>query len=347
MRLAEYIWIDGTEPVGRLRSKTKVLKDIETPPVWNFDGSSTGQATTEKSDCRLVPVKRFHDPLLGDNNLLILCEVEDMDGTPGKNNHRRAAVESHKRHNGSKPIFGIEQEYLVDEFDNLKLGVTLAHDWTMNSAPEQGRFYCSVGYNNAFRRDFASEHLIACIKAKLNICGINLEVMPGQWEFQIGPVDPIKTADELWIARYLLYRLGEKHGLRVMLDSKPHPDFNGSGCHTNFSTAAMRRSYAECIKAAWKLGLDVVSSSAGMAVGKTLKANKFPKEYGHDYKSRLTGEFETCSYKQFKFGIGDRGASVRIPSHVRDSNGGYIEDRRPCADADPYQIVTYIMETTK
>ena len=60
---AEYIWLDGTEPTAQLRSKTKILDDdVTTPPIWGFDGSSTNQATGDKSDCVLKPVFGCPEP---------------------------------------------------------------------------------------------------------------------------------------------------------------------------------------------------------------------------------------------------------------------------------------------
>ena len=63
MRLAEYIWIDGTQPTPRLRSKTKVLADNQEPEIWGFDGSSTEQAEGINSDCVLFPIMACNDPL--------------------------------------------------------------------------------------------------------------------------------------------------------------------------------------------------------------------------------------------------------------------------------------------
>ncbi len=43
-------------------------------------------------------------------------------------------------------------------------------------------------------------------QAGLNISGINSEVLPGQWEYQIGPVGPLQLGDEVHLSRWLLHR---------------------------------------------------------------------------------------------------------------------------------------------
>jgi glutamine synthetase len=60
----------------------------------------------------------------------------------------------------------------------------------------QGPFYCGVGSESVYGRPLAEAHLDACIKAGLKISGINAEVMPGQWEFQIGPAGPLEMPDQ-------------------------------------------------------------------------------------------------------------------------------------------------------
>jgi glutamine synthetase len=67
--------------------------------------------------------------------------------------------------------------------------------------------------------------------------------------------------------------------------------------------------------------------------------------YGDGIESRLTGLHETCSYAEFRWGIGHRGASIRIPLHVAQDGHGYLEDRRPCANIDPYVVTRLMLES--
>jgi len=325
VKLAEYIWVDGAQPTPSLRSKTRVLDVDEEPPIWGFDGSSTNQAEGHNSDCVLRPVKTVSDPLRAGRDLLVLCEVLNTDLTPHRSNTRSVCTQVAYIHQEDDTWFGLEQEYTL-----LQNGRPLGFPKNGFPAP-QGQYYCSVGSQNAFGRPIAEKHLEACLTAGLKISGINAEVCPGQWEFQIGPAGPVEASDDLWLARYLLYRIAEDYDVNVSLDAKPvEGDWNGAGCHTNFSTKQMRESYDACERAA-----------------KALSQN--PAEhimnYGMGISKRLTGLHETCSYREYRWGVSDRGASVRIPWQVAKDKKGYIEDRRPNANCDPYVVTRLIVNT--
>ncbi len=322
---AEYIWMDGAEPTQKLRCKTKIIPIGQEPPNWGFDGSSTNQATGHASDCVLKPVYNCPDPVRGGPHRLVLCEVLLTDLTPHPTNTRAKLLEVAEKYKAHDMWIGIEQEYTF--FSGIKpLG------WPDNGFPApQFGYYCGVGADEVYGREIVEEHLDMCIDAGLMIAGINAEVMPAQWEFQIGPCGPVQASDQLWIARWLLYRVAEDYGVSATLAPKPvKGDWNGAGAHTNFSTKAMRESIVACEAAAKALGEEHALHIA---------------EYGAGIEERLTGKHETCSYKQFKYGVSDRGASVRIPWQVAVDGKGYIEDRRPCANMDPYVVTRLITNT--
>ncbi len=322
---AEYIWIDGTEPTAKLRSKTKVLGDGDELPIWGFDGSSTNQAPGDQSDCVLKPVTSVPDPIRGGDHKLVLCEVLDIDLTPHRSNTRAPLAAVVEEYGDQEPWFGIEQEYTF-----LKDGRPYGFPQGGYPAP-QGGYYCGVGSDEIFGRDVVEAHMEACIQAGLSLSGINAEVMIGQWEFQVGPLGPLEVSDQLWLARWLLYRVGEDFGIAATLDPKPvKGDWNGAGAHTNFSTKAMRESYDPIIAACDALGE---------------RAEEHVKHYGADIEHRLTGLHETAPWTEFNYGVSNRGASVRIPWQVAVDKKGYIEDRRPNANCDPYLVTRLITET--
>lgn len=322
---AEYIWLDGTIPTAQLRSKTKIIADGDEPPIWGFDGSSTQQATGDNSDVVLRPVLTVPDPIRGGKNVLVMTETLLTDMTPHPTNTRAACSTAAAKYSDFETWFGIEQEYTLFQ-GSAPLG------WPENGYPApQGDYYCGVGADVIFGREIVEEHMDACIEAGLHLAGINAEVMLGQWEFQIGAITAPQVADELWIARWLLSRIAEDHGVTASLAAKPVPgDWNGAGAHTNFSTRQMRNDYAPCVAAAEALGK---------------KASEHIAAYGAGIEDRLTGKHETKSYKEFSYGVSDRGASIRIPWQVARDQKGYIEDRRPNANVDPYVVTRMIIET--
>jgi glutamine synthetase len=322
---AEYIWVDGTQPTAKLRSKTKIVDDGHEPPIWGFDGSSTNQAPGERSDCVLRPVANFKDPIRGGDNRLVMCEVLLVDMSPHPTNTRAACAEVAAKVASDEYLFGLEQEYTF--FSGAR---PLGFPDSGYPAP-QGGYYCGVGADEVFGRPVVEAHLDAALHAGIHISGINAEVMPGQWEFQVGPLGALDVSDHLWVARWLLYRIGEGFGVSATLDPKPvRGDWNGAGCHTNFSTKAMRSEYQPNIDAAEALGK---------------RHDLHIENYGFGIEDRLTGLHETASYKEYNYGLSDRGASVRIPWQVEVDRKGYIEDRRPCANIDPYTVTRLIMET--
>ncbi len=322
---AEYIWIDGQEPTKKLRSKTKVVPNGTEPPVWGFDGSSTNQAPGNNSDCVLNPVKVVPDPIRGNDDVLVLCEVLTTDFEPHPSNTRAALVEIANKYAHHEPWFGIEQEYTF-----FKDGRPFGFPTGGYPAP-QGGYYCGIGADEIFGRPVVEAHTTNCLKAGLEISGTNAEVMIGQWEFQVGPLGPVEVSDEMWLARWLLYRTAEDFDISAHLDPKPvKGDWNGAGAHTNFSTREMRESYEACVAAAEALGK---------------RHDLHISNYGAEIEHRLTGLHETAPWTHYSYGVSDRGSSVRIPWQVAKEGKGYIEDRRPNANMDPYVVTRLITET--
>jgi glutamine synthetase len=180
---AEYVWIDGT---NGLRCKTMTLDKkptgVQDLKEWNFDGSSTKQAPGHDSDVFLKPAAIFKDPFRGGDNILVLCECYNNDGSPNATNYRYHAKKLMDLAEAEEPWFGLEQEYTLFDADGYPYG------WPKGGFPgPQGPYYCGVGAGKVFARDFVEAHYRACLYAGVNISGINAEVMPAQWEFQVGP----------------------------------------------------------------------------------------------------------------------------------------------------------------
>jgi glutamine synthetase len=334
---------------------TKPITTVAELPVWNFDGSSTKQATTGSSDVLIRPVAMYTDPFRGAPHLLVLTETLNSDYTPHATNSRAKAVEIFKKAEGLLPQFGIEQEYILFErefsphtyLDANGVQKTemlqLPYKWVKHGEPGlggQGPYYCSVGGGTAFGRDIAEEHLDKCLAAGVKICGINAEVMASQWEFQVGICDGIEMGDMLWIARYILFRVVEKHQIDASFHPKPYRgDWNGSGLHTNFSTRQMREGEGD------KKGLEFIEAACEKLCDQK-KHEEHMAVYGSDNHMRMTGAHETAGMDKCTWGRSDRSKSLRIPILVAQKGKGYMEDRRVASNADPYLVTMKLVETT-
>lgn len=333
--LATYVWIDGSGQ--NLRSKTMTIdfiaKEPSQLPWWNFDGSSTEQAEGSNSDVYLKPVAIFNDPFLRGTNILVMCETYKYDKTPTETNRRHNCDKTMTKAKDAKPWFGIEQEYTLLDRDGWPFG------WPKQGYPKpQGQYYCSVGCNNSYGRDVCDAHYKACLFAGVKICGTNAEVMPAQWEFQVGPCEGIDAGDHLWMGRYILQRVAEEFGIVVTFDPKPVAgDWNGAGCHTNYSTLEMRE----------ENGIQHIESAIEK-LGKYhgVHIQVYDPNGGKDNRRRLTGLHETSSIEDFSAGIANRGCSIRIPRSVGEDKKGYLEDRRPASNCDPYSVSDIIVRTT-
>lgn len=333
---ATYVWIDGTGE--NVRCKDRVLEKIPQKPSdcpdWQYDGSSTYQAQGGNSDVQLVPRAIYRDPFkAGDKDVIVLCDTYKPDGSPCDSNHRAAMQAAYDQTQKEEPWFGLEQEYTFLDVDGRPLG------WPTNGFPgPQGPYYCGAGADKVVGRDIVEAHALACLYAGVQFAGTNAEVMPAQWEYQVGPSLGMKAADDLWVSRYILWRIAEEFGVVVTFDPKPmEGNWNGAGGHTNFSTTAMRKDGG--IKA-----IEQAIEKLSKQHAKHIKA--YDPRGGKDNERRLVGRLETSSIDKFSWGVADRSTSVRIPRGVASAGKGYLEDRRPSSNMDPYSVCNAILETT-
>ena len=330
--IVEYVWIDGNYG---LRSKARVMDgevtSLEQLPVWNFDGSSTNQASGEESEVLLHPAALFNDPFRKEHHKMVLCSTTNPKMEPLETNKRDWAKEIFDRALEKEPWFGLEQEYfMLLPNTNEPLGYS--------KAKTQGQYYCSAGAENAFGREIVEAHMQACIFAGIQISGVNAEVAPGQWEFQIGPCTGIEQGDHLWMARYLLLRVAEQYNVSITIEPKPlMGDWNGSGCHANYSTKEMREGTED------KKGVEFIYET----IEKLEKTHmEHMAVYGKDNDKRLSGLHETSRYDEFSYDIANRGCSIRVGNNTHNEGKGYFEDRRPSSNCDPYLVTGILFKTT-
>ena len=341
--IAEYVWVSGADTHHDLRSKQRTLyltkSDLENPaalvtsgklPNWNYDGSSTNQALGLDTEIVIKPMACYTHPFPAPEipSIVVLAECYLPNGLPTPCNTRRYAVNVFSADTAdTHPWFGMEQEYVLYR-EGRPLG------WPKHGFPApQGPYYCGSGPQVTFGRQIANVHYAKCLEMGLKVSGTNAEVMPGQWEYQVGPCEGIEMGDHLvmsrWVYLRVLEQFADKEGewdMDISYDAKPvKGDWNGSGLHTNFSTAAMREDG----------GMDAILASMERMKSTVHKDLVF---YGEANQERLTGKHETSRYDEFSYGYGTRNTSVRIGNAVKEDGKGYFEDRRPAGDADPYLI---------
>lgn len=326
-----YVWLDGHTPEPNLRSKIKIA-EISSPhfldfyPTCNFDGSSTNQANSSLSDCYLKPVRTYVPKNINElSTVYVFCEVYDSEDKPVISNDRVILGEE-----DTNFWVGFEQEYFIRYGRNKDI---LGFHKTGLVEP-QGIYYCGVG-GQMVGRNISNRHLDMCLNYGINIEGANADVALGQWEYQIFSKGKIRSCDDLWMSRYFLYLIAEEFGYDIELQPKPIlTGWNGSGLHTNFSNQKMRESgdknYFDAI-------FKIFSSDIIRHI----------ENYGSNNNLRLTGEYGTQSIDKFTWGISDRSASIRVPKSVGETWKGYLEDRRPASNANPYKVIKVIYDSVE
>lgn len=335
-----YVFIDGT--CENLRSKTRTVDfeptSHEQLPLWESClripvTAKDGSITTPLVDIYLKPVALFRCPFTHGKNKLVMCETLLCDMQPFATNKRRQCAEIMEQAKDEHAWFGLEQEYTLLDLDGHPFG------WPKHGFPApQGAYHNCVGAGRAFGRDVSEAHYSACLYAGIDVSGTNAECMPSQWEYQVGPVEGVAAGDQLWMSRYILQRVAEDYGIIVSFDPKPVAgEWYGSGCHTNFSTEAMRN----------KGGLDVIMAAIDkLALVHNQHIAEYDPKGGKDNTRRLTGLNSTASIDQFSYGVGSRTCSIRIPQDTHKNGFGYLEDRRPAANCDPYSVCAALVRTT-
>jgi glutamine synthetase len=287
MKLLEYIWLDIE---GNICSKIHNVKSYKNfPPSAEFNSSLT-----------LDPKKVFPHPLL-ENGLIVLCEVKF-----NERNCRKWCERETIRYDKHKTLFGIEQEYYMIFEDGQ-----LSHS-----------HYCGNRKINSLERKIAEEHLLACIKAEIEIRDMNAEFGSKQWKFHIGELSALDVSDHLIVARFLLMRIAEKYNVEISFHPKPFPELSGSGAHIKISNKKTRK--------------EGTFEEIEMLCRKLEEKHLDYLEYcGKDNSMRVMNIF--------KFSLDDTNSAIRIPD--RENNKyTYFEDRRPGANIDPYMITCEILE---
>ncbi|XP_063926186.1 glutamine synthetase 2 cytoplasmic-like [Zophobas morio] len=325
---ATYIWIDGTGE--NLRAKNRILdftpNSYKECPNWDFDGSTTFLADDPKhSDIILCPIALYNDPFQRGTNKLVLCETYTSDGKPTKSNSRHCCMTFLNQVCDKEPRFGFKQTCMFMDADKRPFG------WPKQlgyPCPTESHCY-SVGADKALGRELIECVCRCCLYSGLELGASHPAVVPSQWQVGLEPTAGIRAADELWILRYFLQRIGEIFGVVVSFEPKLYPSWKGSGCHTKFSTKEMRN------EGGYKFMEEAMKK---LATEHEKHMDVYDIRGCHN--KQLDGDHST-----FRWGVADRTGCVRIPKKVEMDKKGYFEDMRVPANADPYKVVSIFVRT--
>jgi glutamine synthetase len=341
-----YVWNDGSVAATKSKSRTFdfVPQKAEDLPIWNFGALvRTTDGKAQAADHYLKPVALFRDPFWGGNSKLAWCETVMIDGSPTSYNTRASCLQVMERvEKQHDPWFGIEQEYCLmqpalDYGTGKAPGRPLGWHATTDPAVLRFDYLCAVGADVVVGRDVHEAAYRACLYAGIRMFGENSESMPCQWEYQVGPLPGIQCADHLWMSRHILRRVAEDFGVSVSQDPKILDDWQSSGAHTNLSTSQTRDPAS---------GMDAIQDAIRkLSLKHKQHMRVYDMNHGKDNERRLKSAVVTSSSDSFSSGIANRAASIRIPQHVAANGCGYIEDRRPASNCDPYLVMEAIIRT--
>lgn len=321
--VAEYVWVDSK---GQTRSKCKTVSakpdTHDDCAIWSYNGGPCGQADPKSSDVYLVPRKVFDDPVRGAPHVLVVCESITHSMEPAAGNFRAECAEVMEKYQGADPWFSMEQEYVCCDDQGNPLGC------------KESDNYCGRGALNLppKMRELMGDHYAMCLRAGIKVSGMNTEAGKGQGEFQVGPCKGINIGDHVIAARHTMHKAANKYRVAISFAPVNEGVEHASGAHMNFS----------CRQTRGDGGLTVIEK-VGRALGR--RAKEAVTLFGEDNDKRLNGAGFTSDINSFRFAVADRTASVRIPRACGIVGKGWLEDRRPSANCDPYRVATHIMKT--
>lgn len=323
----DYVWLDSNR---NLRTKQKIIHfnqdydeelfTLKNIPEWNYDGSSTGQASIEGNTEIILRPVYITSPAYTSNpenqTVIAMCDIFDITGKCLS--YRKEAEEYFNREDVLKedPWFGLEQEFFLFPKEKYNNGTI-----NFNEISNKNE-YCGTNRNYT-ERSIISTFVESCNIFGITLSGINSEVSPHQWEFQLFGKG-LNVCDQLYVARFILETIVEQQDYIVLYSPKINETISGSGCHVNFSTLSTRTQHT---------GYSVIEEYIKRFEENHMKLIDCCSEKN---KERLSGKFETARWDRFTWGVGTRNTSIRVPNDTFKNKCGYLEDRRPGSDIDPY-----------
>lgn len=364
---------------GVFRSKTRMSYDkpndtqndtdnssLHIPiPSWSYDGSSTGDAypTLEvdrehyMTECILKPAKCYKDNAWP-NRYIVWCinyrmrkmqyilngETSIYYRKEPINVEMNNIINDYAKYGDSyyyNPQFGFEQEFFIID------PATNQPPYSDNGSPNNQLYYCGSNSYTATLEQILKNTAQRLIELGITVHGYNMEVEPGQGEIQVFG-NGIDACHDLMMTRYILTCVCADEGYDISFANNVLGEgFNGSGCHTNFSTSETRVSQPTilCKTPGMYAITKYLTFMENYSKTHAMNETDFEKVFGKYVCKRLTGKNETSDWKQFTWSVGDRHTSVRVPFGVSNQGHGYIEDRRPGANVNPYAIVSHLLNT--